>query len=201
MSEVFLRRLTRWQAEQQRQSVADVYVKAYGRASGTDYRDRGEFLSRFERDMQRPGFDMVVAGAATLAACVYGYGAARSGEWWRGFQGSLPLDVEELTVSGRAFVLAELMVVPAHRGAHVATRIQQHLLVRHADDLVIALVEPSDSPALAVVSSWEWSKLGMLDAAPGAPAAFPASATRTPIGPPLVPHEVWIRRPRSRPGG
>ncbi|GCD34941.1 hypothetical protein OEIGOIKO_02681 [Streptomyces chrestomyceticus JCM 4735] len=45
MAEVFLRRLTRWQAEAQREAVADLYVEAYRGPSGEEFRGRGPFCS------------------------------------------------------------------------------------------------------------------------------------------------------------
>lgn len=44
MAEVRLQRLTRCQAEQQRQAVAHVYVTAYRGAAGAELRDRTGFL-------------------------------------------------------------------------------------------------------------------------------------------------------------
>ncbi len=61
-AEVFLRRLSRWQAEQQRNDIGDVHVMVYRGDVGTEYRDREDFLGRFEQDVRRPDFDMVVAG-------------------------------------------------------------------------------------------------------------------------------------------
>ena len=56
MAEVYLRRLSQWQAEQQRDAAADVHVGAYRGVAGAEYRDRQGFLSRFEQHVQRPAF-------------------------------------------------------------------------------------------------------------------------------------------------
>ncbi|MFD3378540.1 MULTISPECIES: hypothetical protein [unclassified Streptomyces] len=192
MTEVYLRRLSRWQAEQQRAAVADVYVTAYRGAAGAEYRDRQGFLDRFEQHVQRTGFDMMVADAGGLAGCAYGFRVERTGEWWSDFRGELPTDIEELTASGRTFLIAELMVLPAHRRNGVATLLGERLLARLEADLVVAAVdlerpgsgEAGDGgsrPANAAqetVRAWGWSKLGLL--APHSPTAV---------------REVWIRRP------
>ncbi|MEV2234796.1 hypothetical protein AB0H69_40380 [Streptomyces phaeochromogenes] len=197
MTEVYLRRLSRWQAEQQRAAVADVYVTAYRGAAGAEYRDRQGFLDRFEQHVQRLGFDMMVADAGGLVGCAYGFRVERTGEWWSDFRGELPTDIEELTASGRTFLLAELMVLPAHRRHGVATLMGERLLARLEADLVVAAVDlerPDDGedrdgedgdggsrPANAAqetVRAWGWSKLGLL--APHSPSAV---------------REVWIRRP------
>ena len=195
MTEVYLRRLSRWQAEQQRAAVADVHVTAYRGAAGAEYRDRQGFLDRFEQHVQRLGFDMMVADAGGLVGCAYGFRVERTGEWWSDFRGELPTDIEELTASGRTFLLAELMVLPAHRRHGVATLMGERLLARLETDLVVAAVDlerPDDGkdgedgarggrPANAAqetVRAWGWSKLGLL--APHSPSAV---------------REVWIRRP------
>jgi GNAT superfamily N-acetyltransferase len=190
MTEVHLRRLSRWQADQQRDAVADLYAKAYRGAAGAEYHDRQAFLDRFEQDVQRPDFDMVVADAAGLVGCAYGFRIARTGAWWSGLRGELPEDIEELTASGRMFLLAELMVLPTHRRTGIAARLGERLLARLDADLIVAAVnrtggETEDNAAAEVLRSWGWSKLGELD---------PRTA-RNGSGPGPVAREVWIRRP------
>ena len=160
MLEVFVRRLTRWQAEQQRESVADVYVEAYHGFSGEEFHDRQMFLRRFAEDVQAPGFDMVVTGASRLAGCAYGFRLDREGGWWQGFRGELPRELEELTASGQGWVLAELMVVPAQRRCGVATALVRRLLERSDTALVTVLVEPANVPARSAFQSWGWTRIG-----------------------------------------
>ncbi|WP_192583527.1 GNAT family N-acetyltransferase [Streptomyces albicerus] len=211
MAEVYLRRLSRWQAEQQRSAVADVYVTAYRGAAGAEYRDRQGFLSRFEQHVQRPGFDMVVADAGGLVGCAYGFRVDRTGEWWSGFGGELPTDIEELTASGRTFLLAELMVLPAHRRLGIATLLGKRLLSRLDADLVVAAVERPDdsggddsggddgdsgprSAAEETLRAWGWSRLGVLD--PRAVSDVGSgSGSRAGTGREAAAREVWIRRP------
>ncbi|MET7594829.1 MULTISPECIES: GNAT family N-acetyltransferase [unclassified Streptomyces] len=201
MAEVYLRRLSRWQAEQQRDAVADVHVTAYRGVAGAEYRDRQSYLRRFEQHVQQPDFDMVVADAHGLAGCVYGFRVARTGDWWSDFRGELPPDVEELTASGRTFLLAELMVLPGHRRQGVATRMAERLLARLGSDLVVASVNRPDANGHANVAartlhSWGWTRLGGLGPRnpPGAgPRTSPGSEAGT--GPGAWAQEVWIRRP------
>ncbi|MFJ9030792.1 GNAT family N-acetyltransferase [Streptomyces sp. NPDC102274] len=167
MAEVFIRRLSRWQAEQQREAVADVYVEAHRRVPGEESRDRQEFLETFAEDVQRPGFDMVVAsGGNKPAAYAYGFVLDRAGEWWRALSGEVPWDwdIEELTVSGQVFALAGLMVVPAHRRGGVATRLVEQLLIRTDAALVAARVDPANEAAVGALRSWGWTKLGAVAA-------------------------------------
>ncbi|MEV4973644.1 GNAT family N-acetyltransferase [Streptomyces scopuliridis] len=142
---MFIRRLSRWQAEQQREAVADVYVEAYRQG-----RDRQGFLETFAEDVQRPGFDMVVAsGGNKPAAYAYGF------------------DIEEPAVSGQVFALAGLMVLPAHRRDGVATRLVEQLLIRTDAVLVAARVDPGNEAAVAALRSWGWTRLGAVAAPVG----------------------------------
>ncbi|MET8687307.1 hypothetical protein ABZV77_24130 [Streptomyces sp. NPDC004732] len=185
MPEMFLRRLSRWQAEQQREAVADLYVEAgrgtvgtagvagatgsgvanIGVASGSGtgesrYGLRQDFLRRFEHDVQQTDFDMVVADSGGLVGCLYGYRAERGGEWWESLRSVLSPDVEERTASGRVFLLRELMVVPAERGSGVAARLRTLLLTRHTSEVVVAVIDPDDVQGRKVLQSWDWTQLG-----------------------------------------
>lgn len=168
MAEVFLRRLTRWQAEAQREAMADVYVEAYGGVPGEEFRDRQDFLRRFAEDVQNPGFEMVIASASGLVGCAYGFRADRSGTWWQGFGDAFPAELEELTASGQVFVVAEMMVLPAYRRDHVATRLRDEVLSRCEAALAIALIAPDNGPAQSMCQAWGWQKLGQLQPVSGA---------------------------------
>jgi GNAT superfamily N-acetyltransferase len=203
MAEVYLRRLSRWQAEQQRNAVADVYVGAYRGAAEAEHLDRQGFLNRLEQHVQHTGFDMMVADAVGTIGCAYGFRVPPTGEWWADFRGELPAGVEELTASGRTFLLAELMVLPAHRRLGIATRLIEQLLIRLNAELVVATTarsgdSDSDSDANSTggadgdgdsgpksaaeetFRAWGWSRSGV--SAPGA-------------GLDTVTRDVWIRRP------
>jgi GNAT superfamily N-acetyltransferase len=170
MAEFFVRRLTRWQAEQQREPFADMFVEAYEGAAGEEFRDRQDFLRRFEDDVQQPSFDMVVAEGPRPMGCAYGFRVHRSGSWWQGIGGGLPSDLEELTASGQVFVLAEMMVPPPWRRAGVATRLQEQLLARSDAARAIALVAPGNTAAEAAYRTWSWEDLGEVGAGSRTPA-------------------------------
>ncbi|MGD6744301.1 GNAT family N-acetyltransferase [Streptomyces sp. BH106] len=180
MDEVYLRRLSRWQAEQQREEVADVYVAAYRAAAGSEYRDRTSFLRRFEQHVRHDGFDMVVADSPGVVGCAYGYRMERDGAWWADFPVEVTRQTEELTASGRVFVLTQLMVLPAHRHRGVATRLGDLLFSRHTQDLVVAGVD-ADRRAAGVgqlLRAWGWKAL---------PASGPGAEESG--------REVWTRGP------
>ncbi|MFE4368598.1 GNAT family N-acetyltransferase [Streptomyces sp. NPDC056835] len=204
MAEVFIRRLSRWQAEQQREAVADVHVEAYPRVHGEEFPDRQEFLATFAEDVQRPGFDMVVAsGGNKPAAYAYGFVLDRAGEWWRALSGEVPwdCDIEELTVSGQVFALAGLMVLPANRREGVATRLVEQLLIRTDAALVAARVDPANEAAVGALRSWGWTRLGavappvsMSDASSdGRAATVPFTAVSVPVVGSGTDTDIWSR--------
>ena len=178
MAETFLHGLTRWQADTQREAVADLHVLAYDGLHGADSGSRQEFAAGFADHVQRPGFEMAVVGGSRPLGCAYGFRADRSGEWRRSYVGAVPEQIERFTASGEVFVLAELMVLPAHRRRHIATRLQEHLLTRCRAALAVALIDPADGRARAAFRSWAWTRLGHLQSGPQAP-----------------PQDVWGRSP------
>ncbi|MFI5758659.1 GNAT family N-acetyltransferase [Streptomyces sp. NPDC051569] len=184
MAEVFIRRLSRWQAEAQREAVADVYVEAYRRVRGEEFDDRQEFLRVFAEDVQRAGFDMMVASGRKPGAYAYGFLLDRAGQWWRALGDGVPWDIEELTVSGQVFALAELMVLPEHRRVGLATRLVDQLLVRANAALVTTRVDPANEAALGALRSWGWTRLGAVSAE-GHPVPGVGAGTPT---------DIWGRR-------
>ncbi|MFE2066709.1 GNAT family N-acetyltransferase [Streptomyces sp. NPDC059467] len=165
MGEVFFRKLTRWQADGDREELADLYVAAYQEPPGEEYRNRERFLAALADDVQRPGFDMVAADDVEgeddePAGVAYGYPLHRDGSWWRGFVGDLPDQVEELTASGKVFALAELMVLPEHRRRGIGSRLRDRLLSDSDAELAVALLDPANSVALEAFRAWGWERLG-----------------------------------------
>ena len=160
--EVFLRRFSRWQADQQREAIADLYVAAYREPPAQDPPEqpprRRDFLNRFADEVQRPGFDMLVVGETYLTGCIYGYPVPRDdGGWWQALRGVVAEDVGELIASGRVFVVAELMVLPSRRRKHIAARLHERLLTRVDTNLLATLVPPENAPARAALGSWGWA--------------------------------------------
>ncbi|MEO3749279.1 GNAT family N-acetyltransferase [Streptomyces sp. B6B3] len=166
---MFLRRLSRWQAEGERDDVADLYVEAMRDVPGPRPLDRGEFARRFvDHVVQQPGFDMMVAGDPALAGSAYGHRADRGGPWWESYQ-EVPVELDELTSARQVFAVAGLLVAPRQRRNQVGTRMLSELLARADASLAIAVLDPGNVPALTAFQSWGWTKAGQLtprDAAP-----------------------------------
>lgn len=164
MVEVFTRRMSRWQAEQQQDAVADVFAEVYPRADapGEESRDREAYLRRFTADTRRPGFDMVVASERRMTGAAYGFVLDRYDDPWRDFDGELPPRIGELTASGQVFTLAELMVLPAFRRQGIATRLIGQLLLRSNAALVTARVAADADAAHSALRAWGWTRIGDL---------------------------------------
>ncbi|GGO56545.1 hypothetical protein GCM10012287_50380 [Streptomyces daqingensis] len=170
MTDVFLRRLSRWQADREREAVADLYVEAYRGMPGEEFHDREEYLRRLGEHVQRSGFELVIASAAgRLVGSVYGYQADRTDQWWQGLHAELPGEMAELTAAGRTFVMTELMVLPSGRRSHVATRLQEHLLSRAGISLAVTLIDQDNAPARGALQSWSWQNLGKITPPSGGP--------------------------------
>jgi GNAT superfamily N-acetyltransferase len=164
-----LRRLNRWQAEESREDLADLYVESSDAdtAPGAEYSSREEFLRRLADDVRRPGFDMLIAEAAALTGCAFGFPVGRDGSWWQEFDGELPRNIEQLTASGHVFAIAEIVVHPHERDLGLARRLQEGLLADHQASLAATLVDEADRATYAAFRSWGWQEIGEVRRAPG----------------------------------
>ncbi|WP_058047441.1 GNAT family N-acetyltransferase [Streptomyces roseifaciens] len=178
MGDVFLRRLSRWQADQYRDALADLHVTAYARphvghggpheGPGREprvepFHSRDRFRERLAEHSARPGFDLVVADAGGPVGCAYGYPLARDSARWQGFVGPVPDELEELTAAGRVFAVAELVVAPRHRRQGIGRRLHDRLLSGSGAALAALVMAPSDAhapEAEAARRAWEWQPAG-----------------------------------------
>ncbi|SDO02967.1 hypothetical protein SAMN04487981_1088 [Streptomyces sp. cf386] len=159
---VRLRRLNRWQAETLREDLADLYVESSRAQAGQEYRGREAFLRRLTGDIRRAGFALLIAEDSAFAGCAYGFPVPREGTWWRGFDGTLPQSVEQLTASGHVFAITEIVVHPHTDDQDLARRLQQRLLADHHASLGATLVDQADAPACDALLSWGWQDIGSI---------------------------------------
>jgi GNAT superfamily N-acetyltransferase len=153
---VFLRRLSRWQAEQQRESFADLYADAYRDVPGEEFRNRQEFLTRFEAEVQLTAFDMIIGSAAgVVVGYAYGFRDERAGAAGAG-GGRL----QGLMASGPVFALAELLVLPEFRRRGVATSMLERLFARTDAALATVRVGRANEAARAAYGTWGWQDTG-----------------------------------------
>lgn len=162
MAEVFLRRLSRWQAESQASDFAGLYIEVYRDTGEGSVPTREDFQRRFAEHVQQPEFDMVIASNPRLVGCAYGFQIELDGSWLDRFAG-VPRELSELTeVTGarHLFVIAELMVQPAHRKHGVGGRLVDQLLSRVAAPVAVALIDPAATKTRDAFQSWGWTKTG-----------------------------------------
>lgn len=164
-----IRPLTRWQIEDRRRELGDLYAETSGGDPWAWNHDRALFLRRLGLDVRRPGFALLVAersvlddttgaGRTTgrgqglvLTGCAYGFPVRGDGPWWMGLDGCLPREMLPLAASGRLFVISGL-VVPSRvrtqdqgRDWNLARRLQKRLLADHTTGL-------ADHPAVLGVT-------------------------------------------------
>ncbi|GAB2930070.1 GNAT family N-acetyltransferase [Streptomyces mayteni] len=169
MSTVFMRRLSRWQAESEREHLGDLYLAACQEAPDLFPLGREEFIRQLvDEDSGEPEFDMMVASEPALVGCVYGHRADRGSPWWEAFDG-VPSEIAELTAARQVFVITTLLVAPHRRRQRVATKLQRQLLARSRAGLHLTLLDPGNAPARAAFQSWGWTKAGQLAPADGSP--------------------------------
>ncbi|MFF3491982.1 hypothetical protein ACFYWS_11590 [Streptomyces sp. NPDC002795] len=154
--------MNRWLAEDMREDLADLYEESCATPPSESLRShsRLDFLSRLSGDARRPGFAMVIAETVDLAGCAFGFPVRSDSLWWHGFDGALPLGVEQLTKSGCVFAITHLLVRPHAQELEVARRLQERLLADHQASLGVTLVAQDDHPALDSIRSRGWQDLG-----------------------------------------
>lgn len=158
--DVHVRSLDRWQADDHREALADLFVECYPRMPGEEFNRRQGFLDRLEADVRQEEFRMVIAETADPVGCAYGYPVDREGAWWPAFDGGLPAEVEQLTAAGQVFAVAELMVHPDHRRHGVARNLYRQLLGDLEAALGAVLLYRTDVHATAFLEHWGWRVIG-----------------------------------------
>lgn len=161
-----LRRLDSDEARAIRETLADLYERAYADKLDGAFRSRGRFLERLDAHLERDGTEMVAANdGSQLVGYIYGFPLPRDTGWWSGFEGQLPTGVQDATKAGRVRAIAELMVVPERRREGIARRLHDALIEgwqTGAADLATMLVDPANTPARSAYVSWGWEMLGHL---------------------------------------
>ncbi len=162
MDAVLLRRVNRWQTQAVSGELADLYVDSRETSPPEAYRPPGrqDFLNRLTAEIRRPGFAMVIAEMDGLVGCAFGFPVRGDGFWWEGLEGAPPCGIEQLTESGGAFVITDILVRPHPQDEYVARRLQKRLLTDHHASLGATRVDRADRPALSAFRSWGWRDVG-----------------------------------------
>ncbi|MFF4799926.1 STAS domain-containing protein [Streptomyces sp. NPDC001351] len=175
-----LRRLTRRQAEDIREDIADLAVASVAGSSEKAYRARSDFLRRLAVSARRPGFAMLLAETTVLVGCVFGFPVGPVGPSERGLQES----IQRLTGCARFLLLTQVVAHrhPQHRD--IGRLLQQRLLADERTELGVALLSPADRAGQAAYDSWGWRNHGEMVGLPGRGAPCVLTLFRG-SGPPL----------------
>ena len=176
-----LRRLTRRQAEDMREDIADLVAESVAGTVGEKYHDRGDFLHRLAVTAHRPGFALLVAETTVLVGCTFGFPAGSDG---RQGGGTLQEIIQRLTSRARFVVLTQVVAHPHAQHRDIAHRLQQRLLTDLHSSLGVTLLHPADQAAQAAFSSWGWQNRGEVVGLHGAVA--PCVLTLSTEGQPLA---------------
>ncbi|MFD8912988.1 STAS domain-containing protein [Streptomyces sp. NPDC059575] len=173
-----LRRLTRWQAEDMREDIADLAAESVAGTPGEAYHDRGDFLHRLAVAAHRPGFALLVAETTVLVGCAFGFPVGPDGSGRREFDGTLQGIIQRLTSRARFVVLTQIVAHPHAQHRDIARRLQQRLLTDLHSRLGVALLHPADQAGQATLSYWGWQNRGEVVGLPGlvAPCVLTLSA-------------------------
>ncbi|WP_051941180.1 hypothetical protein [Phaeacidiphilus oryzae] len=167
VEDVRFRPLDRWQADDHRDALADLFVECCPRTPGQEFAHREEFIDRLTADVRREGFAMQVAETANLGqparlvGCVYGYPLGRDGSWWPPMDDGLPPEVEQLTAAGQVFGIVQFLVHPRFQRHGVAEHLHDQLLTGTRRGAMAAIVvDEADRPLLDACRAWGWQDIG-----------------------------------------
>lgn len=162
-----LRRLTRWQAEDMREDIADLAVASVAGTASERYQDRDDFLRRLAVSARRPGFALLIAETTVLVGCAFGFPVDPGGPGRQGFDRTLQEGVQRLTSGARFLVLTQAVAHPHAQRRDIARRLQRRLLTDRHAALGVALLHPADRAGHAAFQSWGWRNMGEIVGLPG----------------------------------
>ncbi|MFI9649165.1 STAS domain-containing protein [Streptomyces sp. NPDC052040] len=162
-----VRRLTRQQAEDLCEDIADLAAESVAGTPGEAYHDHGDFLRRLAVTAHRPGFVLLVAETTMLVGCAFGFPVGPDGSGRRGFDATLQGIVQRLTSRARFVVLTQVVARSHAQNREIARRLQQRLLADRHAPLGVALLHPADRTGQAAFASWGWRNMGEVVGLPG----------------------------------
>ncbi|MEU0599732.1 hypothetical protein ABZ484_16015 [Streptomyces sp. NPDC006393] len=157
-----VRPLSRRQIEDRLPELGDLYAETAGGSPWAWNQARVAFLRRLAADVQRPGFELLIAETTTLIGCAHGFPVSGDGPWWEGLDGHLSGSLLSLAAAGRLFVVSGILVPPRvrrqyqNRAWNLARRLQQRLLTDHGAAVGVTLLNRSDVETFEALRSWGW---------------------------------------------
>ncbi|MFI1465586.1 GNAT family N-acetyltransferase [Nocardia carnea] len=151
-------------AREMRDTVQDVYARAYAEAiaTGDPFESLEASMNRFDAYLRAPGFDLVVLYLdEEPIGQAWGWPLGENTAGWGGLQ--LDEDDPEFTREDgtRTFGLSEIMVVPEHTGQGYARMLHDELLSARREKRATLLVDPRNERAYARYQRWGWYRVGV----------------------------------------
>ncbi|MYX40731.1 GNAT family N-acetyltransferase [Streptomyces sp. SID89] len=151
MADLDLRRYTRGDLPQIRQTIIDIHADAQGK-------DVDEFRKKFawfvDHWGSREGYSCVIAyDGETAVGFAYGAPAVEGREWWR--EHIDPAPKKTLT-----FAYSELAVRQAYRKQGISDVLSRALLEDRREDLAVLLVDVEHPRVQALYEDWGFKKVG-----------------------------------------
>lgn len=147
-----------------RETVQDVYARAYAEAiaTGDPFESLEASMNRFDAYLRAPGFDLVMLyldGEPVGQAWGWPLGEHNAG--WAGLQ--LDEKDPEFTCEDgtRTFALSEIMVVPEYTGRGYARALHDELLTGRRERRATLLVDPTNERAYGRYQRWGWHRVGI----------------------------------------
>ncbi|WP_369217653.1 GNAT family N-acetyltransferase [Streptomyces flavofungini] len=160
MTDLGLRRFTREDLPEIRQTIIDIHAAAQGERLD-DFRKK--FPWYVDHWGSREGYACVMAyDGDTAVGFAYGAPAVDGREWWREYVDPAP----EKTLT---FAFSELAVRQAYRKQGLADRLTRALLEDRPEDLAVLLVDVAHPRVQALYEDWGFRKVGEQRSAPDSP--------------------------------
>lgn len=178
IDELTFQRFTGAQAQEDRATVEDIYLRSYVEqiATGDSFRSSTEFMRRFDSytSPKNPGFQLIQARADGVPiGQAWGWPLSKDSAWWGGLAlDDTTADLEAFTAEdgARTFALSEIMVNSEFTGRGIARRLHDELLGGRPEQRATLLVAPANTRAYSTYLRWGWGKVGHLRPAwPDAP--------------------------------
>ena len=160
MADLDVRRYSRVDLPQIRQTIIDIHADAQGKRPD-------EFRKKFpwfvDQWGSREGYSCVIAwDGDTAVGFAYGAPAVEGREWWREYVEPAP----EKTVT---FAYSELAIRQAYRKRGIADLLSRALLEERPEDLGVLLVDVEHPRVQALYEKWGFRKVGEQQPFPDSP--------------------------------
>ena len=172
MADLDVRRYSREDLPQIRQTIIDIHADAQGEQTD-DFRKKFPWF--VDHWGSRDGYACVIAwDGDTAVGFAYGAPAVDGREWWREY-------VEEPPEKHLTFAYSELAIRQAYRKQGISDLLSRSLLEGRDEDLALLLVDVEHPRVQALYEDWGFKKVGVQQPFPDSP-VFAVMLAELPLG-------------------